>query len=187
MRKDQFIEAANDYYKRSMFALIVLMLVVIASVSAYEPFHHRVETYLDSRFAGPTSDILAIIPMALPVISAFCLIMPFSRRIERKLGLACPHCGKALAPYKGIVIASKNCPIVERKCSTIIRSVMSDATALNNSPARPARSQLGGSVRGMIVRGITSIHGLFFIPLTIIPLTIFRPTSPDSKCQSTAQ
>jgi len=34
----------------------------------------------------------------------------FSRRIDRNLGIPCPHCAKSLTNSKPIVIASKNCP-----------------------------------------------------------------------------
>jgi endogenous inhibitor of DNA gyrase (YacG/DUF329 family) len=33
-----------------------------------------------------------------------------ARRNDRDMGVACPHCGKPLAQFKAIVIASKNCP-----------------------------------------------------------------------------
>jgi DNA-directed RNA polymerase subunit RPC12/RpoP len=110
MRKDQFIEAAAHYNTRALIPCVIPLLLGVACEAVYSPFYHRFEAYLDLRFAGTTSAILAVMPVALPATVALCLIIPLSRRMEQKLGVPCPHCGKALACYKGIVIASKNCP-----------------------------------------------------------------------------
>jgi len=59
--------------------------------------------------------MLAVLPMAVPTVLAFMLIIPLARRIERQSGIACPHCAKALANHKAIVIASRNCPCCGKK------------------------------------------------------------------------
>jgi hypothetical protein len=110
MRKDEFIVAATTYNKAGFVRLLILMLFAMVCVATYAPYHDRFEACLDSRFGGPTSNILAIVPAALPVTLAFGLLIPLQRRLERKLGAGCPHCGKNLADFRGIVIASKNCP-----------------------------------------------------------------------------
>jgi phosphotransferase system glucose/maltose/N-acetylglucosamine-specific IIC component len=110
MRKEDFIVAAITYHKAGFVRLLILMLLSIVCVATYAPYHDRFEAYLDSRFGGPISIILAIVPAALPIALAFGLLIPLQRRLERKLGAACPHCGKNLADFRGIVIASKNCP-----------------------------------------------------------------------------
>jgi hypothetical protein len=110
MRKDQFIEAADRYAKRSFAALMILMLLAAVCMAAYSPFRKGFEAFLNSRFPEPTSDILAIIPMALPITVALGLLVPLERRLQQKLGLPCPHCGKSLATSRMIVVASKNCP-----------------------------------------------------------------------------
>jgi hypothetical protein len=63
---------------------------------------------------------------------------------------------------------------------------MPDATAKKKFSC-PSRGRCGGIVKGMIVSGINSSHCFCLIPLTIIPLTMFRPDSTESVCQSTAQ
>jgi DNA-directed RNA polymerase subunit RPC12/RpoP len=110
MRKDQFIEAADRYNKRGLVALLIPLSLAIGWVLAYLPFQHRFEAYVGTRFAGTISDILLVVPIALPVTVAFGLLISLSRQIDRKLGVACPHCGKTLASFRAIVIASKNCP-----------------------------------------------------------------------------
>lgn len=110
MRKDQFIEAATNYNKRALAACLIPLLIALVCVVSYAPFQRRFELYLGSRFAGPIPDILAMTPATLPVIVAFAVMIPLSRRIDRRFGIACQHCGKPLAHFKAIVIASKNCP-----------------------------------------------------------------------------
>ena len=115
MRKDQFIESAAHYNTRALLPCIIPLLCAVGCEAVYSPFYHRFETYLNLRFAGITSAILAVMPAALPVAVALWLIIPLSRRMEQKLGVPCPHCGKALAGFKAIVVASKNCPHCGRK------------------------------------------------------------------------
>jgi hypothetical protein len=110
MNKDQFIKLAEHYNKRALAALMIPFLLAFACIVAYWPFQHRFEEYLGAKFAAPTSDILALAPSVTPFIVAFIALIPLSRRIERKLGVSCSHCGKALACFKAIVVASKNCP-----------------------------------------------------------------------------
>lgn len=110
MRKGQFIVAADRYNKRGFVVLLIWFSITFGCVAAYTPFQHRLEAYLGSRFTGPTSDILAVMPFVLPVTIGFGLLIPLGRQIERKLGVACPHCGKTLSNFRAIVVASKNCP-----------------------------------------------------------------------------
>jgi hypothetical protein len=111
MCKDEFIVAATNYHKAGFVRLLILMLLAIVCVTTYAPFRDRFEAHLDSRFGGPTSDILAIVPAALPITVAFGCMIPLQRRLERKPGVRCPHCSKNLADFRAIVIASKNCPL----------------------------------------------------------------------------
>ncbi len=110
MRKDQFIEAADRHNKRELLAFLIWFSITFGCVAVYIPFQHRFEASLGSRFAGPWSDILAVMPFAVPATIGFCLLIPLGRQIERKLGVGCPHCGKTLSNFRAIVIASKNCP-----------------------------------------------------------------------------
>jgi DNA-directed RNA polymerase subunit RPC12/RpoP len=110
MRKDEFIVAATSYNKAAFVLLLIPMLLAIVCLAMYAPYHNRFEQYLESKFGGPTSAILAVVPPALPMLVALCFVVPASRRIEKKLGLTCPHCAKNVAQLRTIVITSKNCP-----------------------------------------------------------------------------
>jgi hypothetical protein len=115
MRKDEFIKAVSSYTRRATAAFLIPMLLAFACIIAYMPFQHRFEACLGSKFTGQMSDILAMAPMALPLLLALVVFIPLSRRIDLAMGVPCPHCGKPLAQFKAIVIASKNCPYCGRK------------------------------------------------------------------------
>lgn len=110
MRKDQFIAAADHYTKRALAAFMIPFALAFACMLLYWPFQQRFEAYLGAKFAAPMSDILGMLPTVVPFVIAFLLLIPSSRRVEQKLGVACSHCGKNLAASRMIVIASKNCP-----------------------------------------------------------------------------
>jgi endogenous inhibitor of DNA gyrase (YacG/DUF329 family) len=109
MRKDEFIAAANNYTRKTVFCLIPIFLTLIW-VIIYSAFKQRFEGYLNARFTHPTSDIVATAPMALPVLLSIVALLPISRGLDRAFGVPCPRCGKPLAQFKAIVIASKSCP-----------------------------------------------------------------------------
>ena len=90
MHKDQFIVAAANYHKSGIVLLLISMSLagVCTSISA----------------------ILAIVPLVPPMFVALCLVVPVCRKIERKLGVTCPHCSKNVAQFRTIVIATCNCP-----------------------------------------------------------------------------
>jgi DNA-directed RNA polymerase subunit RPC12/RpoP len=115
MRKDQFIKEAASYNRRSTAIFVIPLLLAFGFIIAYGPFQRRFEAYLDSRIAGPVPDILRLLPVAIPFLLALCAIIPLTRRNDRDMGVACPHCGNPLAQFKGIVIASKNCPYCGKK------------------------------------------------------------------------
>jgi DNA-directed RNA polymerase subunit RPC12/RpoP len=111
MRKDEFIVAATSYQKTAAWIGLIPILLVIVITAWYAPsYYHPFEDYLNTKFSGAISAILALMPVALPVVGALCFVIAASRRLERKLGVNCPHCGKNVAHFKMIVIASKNCP-----------------------------------------------------------------------------
>ena len=110
MRMSEFSRAAGAYQRKSIFACLAPFLIALICLFAYVPFQHRLEGYLSSRFSATVVDVLTVTPMALPVVLAVASLIPLGRRIERRAGIACSHCGKGLAGYKAIVIASRNCP-----------------------------------------------------------------------------
>jgi DNA-directed RNA polymerase subunit RPC12/RpoP len=115
MSISEFSHAASAYQKRTVVVGVVPLLVGLGCLIAYAPFQGRFESFLSSRFDGFWVDMLAVLPMALPTALALLLIIPIARRIERSSGIACPHCTKALAAHKAIVIASRNCPYCGRR------------------------------------------------------------------------
>ena len=110
MRISEFNRAASSYHKRSAIACVVPLSIGLLCLLAYAPAKQRFEAFLSTRFDAATVDILTVLPMALPTVLAFLLIIPLARRIDRQFGIACTHCGKPLANHKAIVIASRNCP-----------------------------------------------------------------------------
>jgi hypothetical protein len=110
MRIAEFNRAAEVYHKRSLFACVTPLLIALACMVAYAPFKQRFEGFLSSRFHAFPADVLSILPLALPLVTALLLLVPMARRIDRRFGISCVHCGKQLANHKPIVIASRNCP-----------------------------------------------------------------------------
>jgi DNA-directed RNA polymerase subunit RPC12/RpoP len=115
MSKDQFIKAANSYNRRAAAIFIIPLLMALGFIIAYGPFQRRFEAFLASRIAGPTPNLLKVLPVAVPFLLAIGAMIPLTRRNDRDMGVACPHCGKPLAQFKAIVIASKNCPYCGKK------------------------------------------------------------------------
>ena len=105
-----FNRAADVYRKRSVIACIAPFAIALVCLLAYAPVNEHFESYLSTRLDAFAVDVLCVLPMAVPTVLAFILLIPLARRIERQSGIPCPHCGKALANYKAIVIASRNCP-----------------------------------------------------------------------------
>jgi hypothetical protein len=110
VRISEFSRAAGTYQRKSLLACFAPFAIALICLLAYVPFQRRLEAYLSSRFGAAAVDVLTVVPMAVPVVLALASLIPLGRRIERRAGIACSHCGKALAGYKAIVIASRNCP-----------------------------------------------------------------------------
>jgi hypothetical protein len=110
MRISEFNRAAGVYRKRSFIACIAPFAIALVCLITYAPFQQRFESFLSARLDAFAVDVLSVLPMAVPTVLALILIIPLARRIERQLGIPCPHCGKALANHQAIVIASRNCP-----------------------------------------------------------------------------
>jgi DNA-directed RNA polymerase subunit RPC12/RpoP len=115
VRKDQFIKAVRSHNRRAAAIFIIPLLVAFAFIIAYGSFQQRFEAYLGSKMAGPTPEILKMLPVAVPFMAAIGVMILLSRKNDREMGVACPHCGKPLAQFKAIVIASKNCPYCGKK------------------------------------------------------------------------
>jgi hypothetical protein len=110
MRKDEFINAVRSYNRRALVIFIGPLLFALGLIIAYGPFQRRFEANLGPQIAGPTTDILRALPVAVSFMIAIGVMFLLARRNDRDMGVACPHCGKPLAQFKAIVIASKNCP-----------------------------------------------------------------------------
>lgn len=114
MKLAEFQERAERYHKRQLVTLVpmigtlVLCSVWAAAAPRFDPWFRRVFPELVVPFAR-------VVPMAVLVILGIGSIIPLTRRLEAREGVACPHCGKAVADFRGIVIASKCCPFCGRK------------------------------------------------------------------------
>ena len=115
MRISEFSLAAGAYQKRSLIACLVPLSLALICILVYAPLQHKFESFLSLRFGASAVDILTILPMAIPLVLAFASMIPLGRRIERQAGVACAQCGKNLANYKAVVIASRNCPYCGKK------------------------------------------------------------------------
>jgi len=110
MSKDEFIVATKSYNKRTMVLVIFSFLLVIVVAAAYGPHLNSFEDYLDTKFTWAVSAVLTIAPIAVLTVSTFLVVIAVLRRIEKNLGLNCPHCNKSVIRFEGIVIATRNCP-----------------------------------------------------------------------------
>ena len=110
MRISEFSRAVGTHAKQSLIAFASPMLIADICLFIYMPFQQHFESFLSTRFNYIAAGVLATAPKAGPVILGCIAMFLLIRRVERKYGLACEHCGKSLAGYKSIVIASRNCP-----------------------------------------------------------------------------
>jgi DNA-directed RNA polymerase subunit RPC12/RpoP len=115
VRKEEFIRAANRFNRRATAIFIIPLLVALAFIVAYGPFQRRFEACLAAKVHGPIPGILQALPVGVPLAVAIGAIIMLTRRNDRDMGIACPHCGQPLAQLKAIVIASKNCPYCGKK------------------------------------------------------------------------
>ena len=110
MNISEFSRVSTAYQKQSLIACIGPLSIALVCIVAYAPFQRRFESFLSSRFDSTAVDVLTVLPMAMPTVLALAFMIPLARRIERRAGVPCPHCSKALANHRAIVIASRNCP-----------------------------------------------------------------------------
>jgi len=106
----EFNRAAGVCYKRTIIGIVGPGSIAVLCLMAYMPFQQRFESFLSTRFDSFTADILAFLPKGIISISTVLWVVWLAGRIERRYGVPCPHCAKALAGNKAIVIASRNCP-----------------------------------------------------------------------------
>jgi hypothetical protein len=115
MSRDEFIAANKHYHKRGMVVLLFPILLIIIVTAAYAPHLNGFQDYFDTKFTWAVSAILAIAPIAVPAVAALLVVIPVFRRIEKNVGLTCPHCHKSVIRFQGIIIATRNCPLCGMK------------------------------------------------------------------------
>lgn len=115
MRKEEFIQAAKRYNRRALVVFSIPSLVAILLAIFYKPFENWFGNFLGRRISGPVPEILKLLPIVAVIAAAIGAIIPLTRRNDREMGVACPRCGKPLATFKAIVVASKNCPFCGAK------------------------------------------------------------------------
>jgi len=111
MRLQEFKEAARRHLKHSAVCFIPI-LVGLVCLLAYMPFRERIELWLPANLSPSLKDVLVVLPMAVPVIIPLLLLIPLTKRTDRKFGIMCPACRKDIAAplFVHIVVASRNCP-----------------------------------------------------------------------------
>jgi hypothetical protein len=115
MSRAEFILATKSYNQRTTVLALLPILLIIVVTAAYAPYFNRIEDYFGTRFAWAVSAVLAIAPIALPATAALLVVIPVLRKIEKNVGPICPHCRKNVAQFKGVVIATRNCPFCGMK------------------------------------------------------------------------
>jgi len=110
VRKDEFIRAAKRYNRRAFAAFAIPIMSAFILAIVYQPFEDRFGAFLATKISGPVPELLKLLPVAGVVALAIAAIIPLTRRNDREMGVGCPRCGKPLASFKAIVVASKNCP-----------------------------------------------------------------------------
>ncbi len=110
MHRDEFIEAARRYNRRGTIIFAIPLVVGLLLSFSYKPFEERFGGFLAARINGPVPQIVRLLPFGVPLVIAAGVIIRLTRKNDREMGVACPHCGQPLAQSKAIVVASKNCP-----------------------------------------------------------------------------
>ena len=110
MTVEEFKEAVGAYHRKSLRACVVPLLVALGMILGYVPFKEGFEAYLAERFEPVVVTVFVVLPMAVPMVGGFLVVVYLGFRVGRRAGVACPSCGEELGAYRAIVIASGNCP-----------------------------------------------------------------------------
>ena len=93
-------EQANRALLWPMLGTLLGAIAVVALLSLLEGPRPRGEG------PGPAGLVLLAVVVTVGIGS----VIPLSRRIERTAQVRCPHCGKPIAAFRRLVVASKCCP-----------------------------------------------------------------------------
>jgi len=109
MRLSEFKRAAQRHLAHSIIVCAPFVCALV-SIAIYASFKSRFEAALPPTLHPVLKDLLVVLPMALPTVIALALVLPLSRRVDRKFGVFCPHCAGDVGSFRHIVIVSRNCP-----------------------------------------------------------------------------
>lgn len=115
MRISEFSQAARAYQQRATVACMGPLIIAGIVLVAYAAVQYSFRTYLATRYDEVAVEVIAAIPMVCPVALGFFAMIPLMRRVERRYGVACPHCAKSLVVHPSVVIASRNCPFCGKR------------------------------------------------------------------------
>jgi hypothetical protein len=110
MSLDEFREASKSYARKALLASGWPFAGMLLFIFVWEAVQERIKAVLVPTFSPAQADAFARAPTGVAVIAMIVSLFLLGRRTERRYGIACPNCGKALAALKHIVIASRNCP-----------------------------------------------------------------------------
>jgi len=110
MRIEEFRRSARRHVSLAWIAVLGLGLgVPLVPTVLLCSFWLSISEWLRSFFSPGTAALLPAVMMVPIGLAAFAAIRVM-RRIDRRYGIPCPHCGRFLAHGSPVVIASKNCP-----------------------------------------------------------------------------
>lgn len=110
MKLNDFRQKANTYHRRTALSCILPLCAAFIWLVVYVPCRPCVEAKVKAWFASAWAEALLAALILCPVLLAFIVMIPLTRRTNRRFGLPCPHCQKYLVDHSRIVIASRNCP-----------------------------------------------------------------------------
>lgn len=115
MNLPEFKAAAATYQKRLNLCVIGPFAGAFLVMAIYVPFEPMIQVWFAARFSTPYAELLAILPIGIPIAFALFTTIPLLRRATRETGIPCPHCGKELAGHEPIIVASRHCPHCGRR------------------------------------------------------------------------
>src|SRR5678815_2304263 len=99
MTREAFRRAADLYHRKAILAYLPAIIAFVVCI-AFAPFHERLKDAFGERLSTVSAETIAVLPVAVLATLGLALVIPMSRRIERRYGAPCPHCGKALADFR---------------------------------------------------------------------------------------
>ncbi|MCP3902894.1 MAG: hypothetical protein GY715_04590 [Planctomycetes bacterium] len=110
MTRQDFILRTDLKKRLETRSFVVPLILIVVLALTYLPCLTAAQDLIARRVSGTFAEVIAVLPVAGPLLGFLALVVPMARSIDRRCGVSCRHCGRSLDGPRGIVIASGRCP-----------------------------------------------------------------------------